>query len=118
MVRDEGLEAIEVRKQALQAEFERAKELYLAGDIDRSRFDRAGAEFRRAMAELRPEAHSDVGFLQPLLDDFRDLWQETTPLERKGLLATVFREVRVRDGRIIGCRAAPPFDRLLGLEAE
>ncbi len=118
MIRDEGLEAIEVRKQALQAEFERATELYLAGDIDRSRFDRAGAEFRRAMAELRPEAHSDVGFLQPLLDDFRGLWQETTPLERKGLLATVFREVRVRDGRIIGCQAAQPFDHLLGLEAE
>jgi hypothetical protein len=45
------------------------------------------------------------------------LWRKASPLEQKGLLSTVFREVRVRDGQIVDCQAAPPFDQLLGLEA-
>jgi site-specific DNA recombinase len=117
VVRDEGLEAIEMRKQALQAEFERAQELYLSGDIDRSRYDRARAEYNRTMAELRPDTHAGAEFVRPLLDDFRMLWRKASPLEQKGLLSTVFREVRVRDGQIVDCQAAPPFDQLLGLEA-
>jgi hypothetical protein len=55
--------------------------------------------------------------VQPLLDDFPTLWRKALPLERKGLLSTVFREVRVRDGQIVDWKAAPPFDQLLGLES-
>jgi hypothetical protein len=117
VVRDEGLEAIEVRKQALQAEFERAQELYLSGDIGRNRYDRARGAFQRAMAELRLKRYAGSEFVQPLLDDFPMLWRKVLPLERKGLLSTVFREVRVRDGQIVDWKAAPPFDQLLGQES-
>jgi hypothetical protein len=117
VVRDEGLEATELRKQALQAEFERAQELYLSGDISRNRYDQARGAFQRAMAELRPKTHAGSELVQPLLDDFPTLWRKALPLERKGLLSTVFREVRVRDGQIVDWKAAPPFDQLLGLES-
>jgi site-specific DNA recombinase len=117
LVRDEGLEAMEVRKQALQAEYLRAQELYLAGDIGRERYGRSKAEFERAMAQLEPEAHADMRTVRPLLDDFGALWTQVMPLEQKGLLATVFRAVRVRDGQVVGYEAAPPFDRLLGVGA-
>ena len=117
VVRDEGLEAIEMRKQALQAEFERAQELYLSGDIGRNRYDRARGAFQRAMAELRLKRYAGSEFVQPLLDDFPKLWRKALPLERKGLLSTVFREVRVRDSQIVDWKVAPPFDQLLGLES-
>jgi DNA invertase Pin-like site-specific DNA recombinase len=117
LVRDEGLEALEVRKQGLQAELARAQELYLAGDIGRDRYERVRAEFQRAMAELQPEAHTGRDTMQPLLDDFDTFWALATPLERKGLLAATFRRVWVRDGQVVDYEAAPPFDRLLAVDA-
>jgi hypothetical protein len=117
LVRDEGLEAMEVRKQALQADLARAQELYLAGDIGRDRYDRARAEFQRSMGELQPEGCAGAGTVQPLLSDFGALWALATPLERKGLLAAAFRQVWVRDGQVVGYEAAPPFDRLLAVSA-
>jgi site-specific DNA recombinase len=117
LVRDEGLEALEVQKRALRTEFERAKELYLAGDIDRDRYERARVEFERGMAQLQPAAHVDVSAAGAMLDDFGALWAATTPLERKGLLATVFNHIRVRDGQVVGYQLTPPFDQLLGQAA-
>jgi site-specific DNA recombinase len=117
MVRDEGLEAMEVRKHGLQAELARAQELYLAGDIGRERYDRARAEFQRAMCELQPEAHANMGTVQPLLDDFGSFWALVRPLEKKGLLAAMFRKVWVRDGQVVRYEPVPPFDRLLAVAA-
>jgi DNA invertase Pin-like site-specific DNA recombinase len=117
MVRDEGLEAMEVRKHGLQAELARAQELYLAGDIGRERYDRARAEFQRAMCELQPDAHANMGTVQPLLDDFGSFWALARPLEKKGLLAAMFRKVWVRDGQVVRYEPVPPFDRLLAVAA-
>jgi DNA invertase Pin-like site-specific DNA recombinase len=115
LVRHESLEAVEVKQRALRSQFQRAKELYLAGDIDRDRYDREKAEFKQAMDRLAFGRPSDTGAVHPLLDDFAALWAATMPLERKGLLATVFREIRVQDGQIVGFHAASPFDELLCL---
>jgi site-specific DNA recombinase len=113
LVRDEGLETMEVRKHALQAELGRAQELYLAGDIGRDRYDRARADFRRAMREIQPEENAMVGAMQPFLDDFASLWTLAKPIERKGILAATFRKVWVRDGQVVRYEPMPPFDRLL-----
>ena len=113
LVNDQRLEALDVQKRRLQAEFKRAQELYMDGDIERSRYERAKSDFEREMAQLCPETHIDMGLVGPLLSDFSAIWTLATPLERKGLLATIFREIRIQDGAVVGFDLWPPFDRLL-----
>ena len=113
LVNDQRLEALDVQKRRLQAEFKRAQELYMDGDIERSRYERAKSDFEREMAQLCPEAHIDMEMVGPLINNFGAIWTLATPLERKGLLATIFREIRVQDGAVVGFDFWPPFDRLL-----
>lgn len=116
LTRDETLEAIEFQKLGVQAAFDRARELYIAGDIGRDRYERARREYRRQMDALQPEVHLDAEAAQPYLDDFSKLWDAATPLERKGLLGTVFRRVLVQDQEIVALEANAPFDQLLDLD--
>jgi len=116
LTRNETLEAIEFQKLAAQAAFDRARELYIAGDIGRDRYDQARNEYRRQMDTLQPESHVDADAATPYLDDFSRLWDAATPLEQKGLLGTVFRRVLVRGQQIVSIEANTPFDQLLGLD--
>lgn len=112
MANDQRLEALDVQKRRLQAEFKRAQELYMDGDIERSRYERAKSDFEREMAQLCPETHIDMELVGPLLQDFGAIWALATPLERKGLLATIIREIRIQDGAVVSFDFWPPFDRL------
>jgi hypothetical protein len=43
LIRDESMDALEIRKRGLQAQFDRVQELYITGDIGRGRYDQEKA---------------------------------------------------------------------------
>ena len=54
-------------------------------------------------------AASNAGQVQALLADLPGLWQQATPAELKGLLATVFQRVYVQGADIVRLVAFPAF---------
>jgi site-specific DNA recombinase len=106
---DGGLADVERQRRHLLAQFERLKDLYQQGDRTLDQYQQEKLRLEHEMAALLVPPDLDAGQVQALLADLPGLWQQATPAELKGLLATVFQRVYVQGADIVRLVAFPAF---------
>ena len=90
------------RRRALETQIERAKELYLLGDLTRSQYDARKAVLQAELAAVEPPLVVDITEAAGALTNFAHFWDEVSDLaERNKILRVIFEKVTVDDGRIV-----------------
>jgi len=93
----------------IENRFNRARELYLAGDINRDQYQVEKERYEKSKSNLRLE---DANVIITLTDSLRtslNNWDETLPIEKKKLLRTAIRAAFVRGDTLV---ALQPTDVL------
>ncbi len=104
-----GLTVVERQRQHLLAQFERLKELYLAGDRTAGQYQQEKAQLQQALAGLLTPPDLDNAQVQALLADLPKLWGQATPAELKDLLEALFQRIYLQDQDIVRLVAFPAF---------
>jgi hypothetical protein len=111
----EGEGELRRRLRAAEEEWEQAQAAYEQDCLDWGNYLEAERHYRRVVSQVRawhaPPALARQA--RELLDDFGALWQQASPLERRGLVELIVESVTFDDGRITEIRYYAPFDRLL-----
>jgi DNA invertase Pin-like site-specific DNA recombinase len=110
---------IQRREQGLQGRLARAVELYLAGDIDKTRYEAEKRACEDQIADLRPGEIRDIIPKVESLIDFRSLWEESSPLNRKRLIRLSLVSAQIRKQRLVSVEPSPllyPILRNLTIE--
>jgi DNA invertase Pin-like site-specific DNA recombinase len=95
-----ALEAEQSRRR-LEGELERAKKLYIAGDLTEGEYNQEKARVRLSLANLVRPAVPDLAMAAALLADFGRLWEVATGEERKRLVGALVARAWVRGGAIV-----------------
>jgi site-specific DNA recombinase len=96
----EDREAMEREEQAIQARMERLVELYLAGDVDRTHYEREKRICYDRLADLRPAGYSAIMEAGGTLEHFEHLWSTGSALEQKKLLRSAVAAALIR-GKLV-----------------
>ena len=78
----------------------RLVDLYLAGDLDRDRYEREKRACYDQLADLRPNGYSVIMDAGETLEQFETLWSTATALEKKKLLRSSVAAVLIR-GKLV-----------------
>ena len=96
----EALEAMERSEREIGSRLARLVDLYLAGDLDRDRYEREKRACYDQLADLRPNGYSVIIDAGETLEQFETLWSTETALEKKKLLRSALAAVLIR-GKLI-----------------
>ena len=96
---DLDADAIHEREEALRARLERARQLYIEGDIDRMWYDREKLECRARLTDLRPGNYYDIITVGEVFETASE-WHILTPLQRKERSRFLFTTVLIRGTRL------------------
>jgi len=99
-----------------RGQLDRLRELYVMGDLSREEYVRRRRELEASVASgAATPSYTEAVLVKAarLLSDLGDLWGGATAEERTEIAQTLFAEVRVRDGRIVGARLARDEYKLL-----
>jgi hypothetical protein len=100
------------KRPALVARSERAKKLFMWGDIDEAEYMKEKRAIELELQALKPIDDQSL-ILQRLADFLRDIskaWANADPAQRNRLLRELFDEICIQDGQIIGVRPAVEFE--------
>ena len=89
-----------LKEQELQRRLARLVELYLAGDVNRLRYEQEKRACYDHLADLRPNEYSVIMNAGETLECFETLWSTGTALEKKKLLRSAVAAVLIR-GKLI-----------------
>ena len=103
--------AIREQEEAIQARLERAKRLYIDGDIDEAQYEREKMECLARLTDLHPRNYCDIISAGEVLEGASD-WHKLTPLQKKERARTLFTTVLIRGTRL---RAAKPTEACYAL---
>ena len=92
-------DAIREQEEATQARLERAKRLYIDGDIDETRYGREKLECQARLTDLRPGNYCDIISVGEVLEAAPE-WHKLTPLQKKERSRTLFTTVLIRGTRL------------------
>ncbi len=92
--------ATEQKEQEVRARLERLVELYLAGDVDRERYEREKRACYDQLADLHPNGYSATIQAGEILERFETLWSTGSALEQKKLLRCAVAAVLIR-GKLV-----------------
>lgn len=98
-------------RQRLEGQLERAKQLFILGDLDDKAYQAESVRIRQAMARLRLPCDPAIDLKRAahLLDDIPALWQQANDQERARLVSTVFENIWIENKQIIGIEPKPAF---------
>jgi site-specific DNA recombinase len=102
---------IREREEAIQARLERARELYIEGDIDRLQYVREKLECQARLTDLRPPNYHDIISAGQVLEAASE-WHTFEPFNKKERARTLFTTVLIRGTRLV---AAKPTDACYAL---
>ena len=108
----EDLEEMRKQEAAVRERLARAKELYLAGDIDKERYEKEKLACHRALADLRPKEITDIIAAVQMLKDFEQRWAAASDLEKKKLLRGAVAAAFIRGHALV---AVQPQEQLYPL---
>jgi len=108
---DLDAEGIREREEAIETRMERARRLYIEGDIDETRYEREKLKCRALLADLRPASHRDIMATGLILERASE-WDALTPLQKKEQSRTLFTTVLIRGTRLV---ATKPSEALYAL---
>ncbi len=94
----------EALMRTLEHKLERAKALFLEGDIAKAEYERIRAEVQQQMPDLPPTKRDIIASVEDVaavLKDFGTLLLAATVEERKALYRSLFRSLYVENGRIV-----------------
>ena len=100
---------IQEAQRDVEERFERARELYLAGDLSRDLFQTEKERYEKAKNSLRLE---DANVIMTLAETMRpglDNWDSTLPKDRKKLLRTAIRAAFVRGDTFVALQPTEVF---------
>ncbi len=104
-----GGEGREERRRLL-AQLERLRDLYLMGDLTKSRYVMRRQALEEEVQRIDPPTDPHLDRAQKILDDFGGFWTtEPEPAERRKLLAELFQAIWQKDGQIVAVRPQPPL---------
>ncbi len=103
------------RAEALRQRRERANELYLEGEIDKSRYMAKKKAMQEELAHLCPAKRSDVISAHCTLQQFKQLWDDAPNLEKKKLLKGCLSAAFVRGLRLSAVQPHLQFYPLISL---
>ena len=101
----------------LQLQLERAKRLFMLGDMTEREYLAERTRLQNELAALRPSKVADLEHAAELLNRFGELWQRATDLERLKLFHAIIETVYVKSERIIALEPRPAMFPLLELAA-
>jgi len=106
---DQGLERSKAMVAEAEARYERAKELYLMGELDRDEFRKESDRYEHIQSTLsysNPNAIITlVSSIRPTLED----WDRTLPIERKKLLRMAVQAAFLRGNVIVAVQLTDSF---------
>ncbi len=108
---------VEADRMKLKGQLDRAKHLFMLGDIDEAEYRADKVRIEKAIAEL-PTALSgerDLNEAARLLENFAEIWQKATDAERLRLLHAAINKAYVRGGRIVAVEPRAALYPLLAL---
>jgi beta-lactamase superfamily II metal-dependent hydrolase len=98
------------RRKAIASQLERAKELYLIGDLTREQYDARKRVLEAEAAILEPPIIADISDAAAALTNFALFWErESDHTERNKILRLIFESVSVDDGRIVSVTPRDAF---------
>ena len=106
---DLTVEEVREREEEIQERLERAKRLYIEGDIDKARYEREKLKCGELLADLRPNSQCDILSAGAVVESD---WHDLTPLQQKERSRTMFTTVLIRGDRLV---AVKPTDALFAL---
>ena len=98
---DLDADEIREREQAIEARFERAKRLYIDGDIGAAQYEREKMACRANLSDLRPACYDDIISTAALLESASENWSKLTPLQKKKRSRTMFTTVLIRGTKLL-----------------
>ena len=110
---------IQRREQDLKERLARAVELYLSGDITKTRYEAEKRACEDQIADLRPGEIRDIILKVESLVRFRSLWVESSPLNKKRLIRLSLVSAQIRKQRLVSIEPSPllyPILRNLTME--
>lgn len=108
---DMSAEELREREEEIKGRLERAKQLYIEGDIDRGRYEAVKMESDQALSDLRPFGCTDIMVVGEELEGVSE-WDALEPLTKKERSRTLFTTVLIRGSRLV---AAKPSEALYAL---
>ncbi len=111
--REEELLALERRRERLEAEKRRLKQLYVRGEFedDLSAYDREKRRIERELKALPPPDMMAIERAAGVLEQLSEVWEGAEQEERRDLLRLALKEVQidVTQGRVMALQPYPPF---------
>ncbi len=103
------------RRKALQGKIERAKELYLEGDITKERYLIVKENAEAELTTIYVPELDDAAEAVKVLTDLKELWNSANPGQRNRLLLAVFHSIYVdlESREVVGFRPMKAFHALL-----
>lgn len=93
--------------QEAQRRWERAKGLYLRGDIGREQYDAEKKRYESSAQGLTKSQVTATMALGDLIRDFAQEWDRALPIEKRKLLRVAVAAVFVRGNRLVGIQPTP-----------
>lgn len=94
-------QAIQGKERELQERRDRAVELYLAGDIGKTRYEAEKRACEDQIADLRPGEIRDILPKVADLIGFRSHWAEASPLNKKRLIRSILVSAQIRKQQLV-----------------
>jgi site-specific DNA recombinase len=103
------------RLQSLKLRLDRARKLYLSGELAEEEFSNLRTSLEQQIEPLEPRRPIDVEAMARLIDNLPLLWEKATPDERREWVQHLFRKAYVQEGRIVKIEANTALWRLFEL---
>ena len=104
-----ALSDLENAQQDMEQRFERARELYLEGDISREQFQGEKEQYEQANERLHHSNANVIITLARTMKPSLENWDSTLPMERKKLLRTAIRAAFVRGNTFVALQTTEVF---------
>jgi len=105
-------EEIERHRQILETKLERAKRLYIDGDMNYDEYDRERGKINSELARLVPPDAVSLEKAANLIKDFGVIWDRATLIERKKILREILEKIMIKDKVIFEVIPKPAFIHL------
>lgn len=103
----------EKERKRLEKKLERARKLFLLGDLDETEYRELRDEIEGRLNTITPQRKPDLEAAARMLDNMPRLWQKATADEKRTLMQHLFKRLYYEDGRIISAEATPILWTLL-----
>jgi site-specific DNA recombinase len=108
-----SIEEIQDQEKEIVEKMERAKRLYIDGDIGRGRYEREKMICEEAISDLRPVVYDDIIAVGDYLEGTLEQWDTLTLLQQKKRSRKLFATVLVRGDRLVAVQPTKPLYSLI-----